>query len=116
MNVSTVPSKVPGCRPYWDSRVVGPSQPSGHVVHVPDPDVGVLQRKPHPLFRRPQRLDRLMPLGDIGAGAERADDFAGVVSQRGAAPLDQPFVAGPGDDDVFGGGQIAAQQDAEVAL
>ena len=90
---SNVPPNVPGCRPYWASRIVGPSEHPGRVVHVPDPDVRVLQRKPHALFRQPQRLDRLIPLGDVGARTERADDVAGVVSQQRVAPLDQPFLA-----------------------
>ena len=45
------------------------------------------QRKPHALFRRSQRLDGLIPLGDVGAGTERADDAARVIPQHACCAI-----------------------------
>ena len=62
------------------------------------PTLGALQRKPHALFGRSQRLDGLIPLGDVGAGTERADDASVVIPQQRVAPFDQPLLARPGED------------------
>jgi hypothetical protein len=78
----------------------GPLHRSGGVVHVPDPDIGVFQREPHPLFGRPQRFHRVMPFGDVGAGAERAGHVSGLVSRHRTAPFDQPFGARAGENRV----------------
>ena len=90
-----------------------PSEDAGGVVHVPDPDLGALQRKPHALFRRTQRLDGLIPLGDVGAGTERADDLPAVVSQHRVPPLDQPFLARPRQHGVLADRLIAGRELAE---
>ena len=86
----------------------GPAEHAGGVVHVPDPDVRALQREPHALFRRAHRLHRLLPLGDVGAGAERADDVSVVVAQHRVAPFDQPFLARPGENGVLDDRKVAA--------
>ena len=68
---------------------LGPLEYPGRVVHVPDSDVGALQRKPHALFCGSQCLNGLIPGGDVGAGAEGADDVPRVIVLHGVAPFDQ---------------------------
>ena len=87
-----------------------PAQHAGRVVHVPDADVGRLQRKPHALFGGSQRFGDPIPLGDVRAGAERADDASIVIPQHGVAPLDQPLFAGSRQDGVLDDRQISAGQ------
>src|SRR6185436_7922333 len=72
-----------------------------------------LQRKPHALFPGSQGLNRLIPFGDVGTGAERADDLPRVIPQHRVAPFDEPFVTRLGENRVLDDRQIAADQAVE---
>ena len=61
-----------------------------------------------------QRLDRLIPLGDVGAGAERADDVSLVIPQhvlRHSISRSSPDLVRTGFSTT---GQIAAEQAVEL--
>ena len=91
----------------------GPSEDPRRVVHVPDADLGALERKPHALFRCAHRFDRLMPLGDVSARAECADDPSVVVTQHRVAPFDQPLFTRQRDDGVLDERKVAALKRAQ---
>jgi hypothetical protein len=93
---------------------LGPSQGPGREIDVPDPDPHALQGKPHAVFRRSQCLDRPVPLGDVGAGTERADDASGLVPEHRVVPFDQPFLARSGEHRILGTGQIAVEEGVEI--
>ena len=56
------PAKRAGLQAVLGFEGLGPSEHPGGVVHVPDPDVGALQRKPHALFGGSQGLGALAKL------------------------------------------------------
>ena len=59
------PAKRAGPQAVLGLEGLGPSEHAGRVVHVPDPDVGVLQRKPRALFGGSQGLDGAFTFRDV---------------------------------------------------
>ena len=94
----------------------GPVEYAGGEVDVPNPHTRRFQRKPRALFSRPQCINRLIPLGDVGAGTERADHVSFVIAEKPVAPLDEAFLAGPGDDGILDDRQISAEQLSTLLL
>ena len=108
------PAKRSGLQAVMGFDGLGPSQHPGGVVHVPDPDVGVLQRKPHALFGGPQGLGAPVAfdaernvighrsqrrddgVGERMPGKERHDaDDAAIHNQRVAGKRHHPFSSRP---------------------
>jgi hypothetical protein len=64
-------------------------------------------------FRRSQRLDCLIPLGDVGATTECADDVPRVVVHQRGTPFDLPFRARPRENGRLDDGKIRAEHGVE---
>src|SRR6185295_16907982 len=108
------PAKCPGRKTVMGLDGFRPLENAGGVVHVPDPDVRRLQRIARPLFARAQCLHRLMTVGDVGARTERADDASFVIVQEPVPPLNETFLARPGEDGALDDGQISVEQVTEL--
>ena len=109
-----------------DERLEGPAKRAGCQAVLrfqdfgpPDPPVGSPcprsrcwrpAARTRALFCRTQRVDGPTPLGDVGAGTERAGDLSVVMAEQPVAPLDEAFLAGPGDDGILDDEEISAEQ------
>lgn len=95
-------------------RLRPPERPR-RVVHVPDPDVGTLQRKPHALFADTQGLGTSVPLDTernvIGHGPERRRDSVRqrMTSEEGHDTDDTPL-----DNQRMPGSSVASRQPATI--
>ena len=68
------------------------------------------------LFGSPQRDLRPIPLGNIKARAERADDLALVIAEQGIAPFNQPFLPGLREHWILEECEISADQTVEPCV
>src|SRR5688572_31697513 len=86
--------KRPGPQAVLGLQDLRPLQDPRFEIQVPDPYARRLQYEPHALFGLSQRVNPQIPLGDVIAGTERADDAAGLVAQQAAAPFERADLAG----------------------